>query len=299
MPNSFDLTTLSHLFGLKLRSRHLVEGLLAGEHRGAGQGLAVEFAQLRPYVPGDELRRIDWKVFARTDKFHVKQYEEDVDLCVYLLLDASAGMSYRGTNSPLSKFEYAQLLLAINAYLTLRQNDSVCWGISADSLLTGQPVRGLAQWQTLLEVIESTEKQYNLPACTIPISESIPQLLSQWRRKGLIIIFSDWFDSPPSIAGALKQIRAAGHDCRIYQVLDSDELLFPFTERTRFSPYSTSKNDPALELEPVQLQSAYIRLINQHVEFMRFCCDNLEIDYRLTITNKPLEEAFRGEGGSR
>ena len=121
LPDEFSqldlsLAALAQLSGLKLRSRRVVEGLLVGEHRGAGQGLAVEFAQLRPYSPGDELRRVDWKVYARTDKLHVRQYEEDVDLCVYILLDASGGMGYKGAASPLSKFEYAQILAGVNAY---------------------------------------------------------------------------------------------------------------------------------------------------------------------------------------
>lgn len=298
-PATINLTTLARLSGLKLRSRHVVEGLLAGEHRGGGQGLAVEFAQLRPYVPGDELRRIDWRVFARTDKLHVRQYEEEVDLCVYLLLDARAGMGYRGQNSPLSKFEYAQILAGVNAYLALRQNDSACWGLGGTGFLSGQPVRALGQWQAFLDVLDSACRDNKSPSGSAPISQSISAALSYWKRKGLVIIFSDWFDNPTEIESALKQLRAAGHDCRVYQVIDRDELQFPFSRRSRFVSMDAGETPGAIDAEPTEVQKAYQEIIARHSAFVHKTCDNLEIDYRMAVTDAPVEQTIRGEGNSK
>ena len=299
LPDEFSqldlsLAALAQLSGLKLRSRRVVEGLLAGEHRGAGQGLAVEFAQLRPYSPGDELRRVDWKVYARTDKLHVRQYEEDVDLCVYILLDASAGMGYKGSASPLSKFEYAQILSGVNAYLALRQNESACWAASGKYVDVSAPFRGLNQWTTFLDSLDETSVTNRLPNGNASISAALSHVLTRWQRKGLVLVFSDFFDAPESVEFALKRLRAMGHDCRVYQVLDRDELTFPFNNRTRFVDLESDAR--GLDAEPLQIKAAYMEALERHLSAIRSICSALEIEYRLAPTDVPVEQILRGGG---
>ncbi len=292
-----SLSALAQLSGVKLRSRRVVEGVLVGEHRGAGQGLAIEFAQLRPYTAGDELRSIDWKVFARTDKLHVRQYEEDVDLSVYMLLDASAGMGYKGGASPLSKFEYAQVLAGVNAYLALGQNDSASWAIYAAKTECSDSFRGLSQWASFVDSIEATSSARLLPRGDASISSAITYALTQWQKKGLVLIFSDFFDEPESVESALKKVSAMGHDCQIYQILDRDELSFPFNNRTRFIDLESASHR-GLEVEPNELRQAYLNALERHRSAIESICNALEIGYRLAPTDVPIEQVIRRGGAS-
>lgn len=319
--NRFDPQTLASLSSVALRSRHLVEGLRPGEHRGGRQGLAVEFSQLRPYSQGDELKRIDWKVFGRTDKLNVRQYQEEVELNVYLVLDATSSMSYSGSavrnkKPGLSKFEYASLLAALNGYLTLRQADTVQLATVGRALKVDSAFRSVGQWTAFLDSLDQNCVQNRLPNGESPLAATLLELLSIWKAHGLFIIFSDLFDDWEPLSAALKRIRLAGHDCCVYHVVDRDELDFPFQQRTRFDFLETDSSSnwlgfgsgfglshraertktsspPYLEGETSALRDAYRTEIQQYLAEVSQTCLNNEIDYRLAVTDRPLDEPIR------
>ncbi len=268
---------------LELRARHIVEGFLSGMHRSPYFGQSVEFLQHREYVPGDDLRHVDWKVWARQDRLYVKQFEEDTNLRCTMLVDVSNSMQYGGGG--MNKYEYACTVAASLAYLVLKQNDAVgC--ISFDERIRMQvPTR--SKRNHLQSVIESLEisrprDKTDMYGILRGVAESTP-------RRGMMVLVSDLLADPAGIIRGLRLLRQRGHDVLVLHVMDDDELDFPFSGPTRFEGLETIDY---LNCNPRALRDGYLEAVNAFLDEMRRECARNSIDYALIRTSQPLDAAL-------
>jgi len=281
-PNYLDPRVLAKLEGLELRARRIVEGYVSGLHRSPYHGFSIEFAEHREYAPGDDLRYLDWKVFARTDKFYLKQYEEETNLVSWLLLDTSESMRYQSPGAALSKLQYAQCAAAAMAYLILRQQDSI-------GLVTfDREVRGFlrasgnpSQLKDLIRIMEDSPAERK----TV-IGPIFHDLAERFKKRGIVVILSDLFDDVESVVAGLKHFRHRRHDVILMHVLDPAELDFPFQQATLFRGL---EGLPNLLVEPRALRRAYLRQFDGFVRRIKSGCRVHQIDYVLLRTDQPLD----------
>lgn len=280
--NLLDPSTLAKLDGLHLRATRIVEGYVSGLHRSPYQGFSVEFAEHREYAPGDDLRYVDWKVFGKTDKVYLKQYEEETNLISYLVLDTSESMRYQSSTAPLSKLEYAQCAAAAITYLVVRQQDSVGMVTFDDQvrhwIKPGSGGTHLHQIVHSMQQYESARK-----TSTGPIFH---ELAERFVRRGIVFILSDLFDDVESMLAGLKHFRHRRHDVVVVQVLDPAELDFPFQRATLFKGLEGMGD---LLVEPAQLRKAYQLEMERFTARVRTGCLSQQADYLLIRTDQPLD----------
>jgi uncharacterized protein (DUF58 family) len=284
-PKSLDPQTLAKLKGLQLRARRIVEGFVSGAHRSPYRGFSVEFSEHREYAPGDDLRYLDWKVFGRTDKFYLKQYEDETNLICYLVLDVSESMSYRGPNSAMSKLEYAQCLAASLAWLVLQRQDAVGL-VTFDREVrdTVSPSSNASHLASLISVMENAS-----PHGETSVSGVFRELSRKMTKRGIVLIISDLFDEPASVLSGLRQLRYRKHDVAVLQLLDPAEMQLPFDLPTRFRGLEGAADIAA---DPHAIRLGYRAEIDRFLaQIKRGCLDN-EIDYRLLTTEQPLDVAL-------
>jgi uncharacterized protein (DUF58 family) len=282
---SIDPRTLANIQGLRLRARHIVEGYVAGLHRSPYRGFSIEFAEHREYAPGDDLRYVDWKVFGKSDKVYLKQYEDETNLLCYLVLDISESMTYRSAAAPLSKLEYAQALSAALAWLVLRQQDAV--GLATFDSQIRAMVRAAgnpSQLEQLLAAMESVQPGKKTAAG--PIFHELAQRLT---KRGVVIVLSDFFDDVASLAAGLKHFRHRQHDVVLLHVLDPAELDFPFRGPTEFKGL---EDFPEVQADPQVIRRAYLRELAAFRQAIEMECRRQHIDYFLLRTDRPLDEAL-------
>lgn len=280
-----DPQTLAKLQGLELRARLIVEGYVSGVHRSPYHGFSIEFAEHREYVPGDDLRYVDWKVFGKTDKFYLKQYEEETNLVSYLLVDTSESMRYQSDDAALSKLEYAKCVAASLSYLILQQQDSV-------GLVTfDREVRALVRASSnpshlkqLLHVMQESVPERK--TSTGPIFHDLAERL---KKRGIVIILSDLFDDVPSMMAGLKHFRHRRHEVVLFHVLDPAELDFPFKQTTLFKGLEQL---PEVLTDPRALRKAYLEEFNRYVTDVKRGCRANRIDYVPLRTDQPLDVAL-------
>jgi uncharacterized protein (DUF58 family) len=280
-----DPRTLAKLQGLELRARSIVEGYVSGVHRSPYHGFSIEFAEHREYSPGDDLRYVDWKVFGKTDKFYLKQYEEETNLVSYLLVDTSESMRYQSDPDGLSKLEYAQSAAAALAYLILQQQDSV--GLATfDSEIRSlvRPSSNPSHLKQLLHVMERSEPVRKTR--TGPIFHDLAERL---KRRGLVLVFSDLFDDVPTMLAGLKHFRHRRYDVVVFHVLDAAELDFPFRQTTLFRGLEEL---PDVLTDPRALRQAYLDEFGRFQQSVRKGCRAQRIDYVLLRTDQSLEIAL-------
>ncbi len=281
-----DPQTLAKVQGLRLRAKHIVEGLIAGSHRSPHRGFSIEFAEHRDYAPGDDLRYLDWKVLGRTDKYYVKQFEDETNLICNLVVDVSESMRYRGPGSPLSKLEYAQCLAATLSWLTLQQQDAV-------GLITfDQQIRALvppsgspAQLQQVLDVLQNVQSQEKTA-----MGPLLHELSARLPRRGLVIVLSDFFDDVDAVMAGLKHLRYRRHDIVLLHVLDPAELDFPFDRPTMFRGLEAM---PELLADPHSVRKAYQAEIQAFLQSLRSQALAHQIDYALIRTDQPFDAVLR------
>jgi uncharacterized protein (DUF58 family) len=280
-----DPQTLARVTRLELRARQAVEGIVAGMHRSPHRGSSVEFAQHRNYVPGDEIRHVDWKVFARTDRYQIKQYEEETNLKATFILDTSASMDYKGARSPQTKREYAAVAAAALATLLLGQHDAV--GLATfDSGIRHyvSPSSTAAHLRVLLEILcrEGSEPRTD-------VAQTLHDLAERLHRRGLIVIFSDFFADAAAVVRGLRHFRHRHHEAILFHVLDGDEIEFPFRDASVFEGL---EGEPPITIEPTGLRDDYLRAFNEHAEALRTGCRELSMDYVQLRTDRPVAEAL-------
>jgi uncharacterized protein (DUF58 family) len=282
---SIDPQTLAKLHGLRLRARHIVEGYVAGLHASPYQGFSIEFAEHREYAPGDDLRYLDWKVFGRTDKVYLKQYEDETNLICYLVLDISESMTYAGPTAALSKLEYAQSVAAALAWLVLRQQDAV--GLATfDNQIRAmvRPAGNPSHLEQLLSVMESVASNQKTAA-----GPMFHELAQRFTKRGVVIVLSDFFDDIASLAAGLAHLRHRKHDVMLLHVLDPAELEFPFRGPTDFVGLEALPRVPA---DPQIIRNAYLQELSHFRQALDRECRRQAIDYFLVRTDQPLDLAL-------
>jgi uncharacterized protein (DUF58 family) len=281
-----DPTALSAIADLELVSRRIVDGTISGLHRSPFHGYSAEFSQYRHYRPGDDLKYIDWKLFARTDRLYTKQFRETTNLLCTLALDASASMDYASAGG-VSKFQYGRLLAAALAHMVSRQGDAVGLTAFADSVKSYLPSRGgQAHLRSLLLALGRTEAGGRTDA-----GAALSRVLDLLKRRGLVIVISDLYDEAPGFEQALKRAAHIGHDVILFHVLTRDEIELPFRSDVEVEDAETgqrllSSGGPAA--------TAYRAAISDFLERWRSRSATYGLDYVRVFTDMPLDAALRG-----
>lgn len=273
---------ISGFDSLDLIARLVVEGFLTGLHRSPFHGFSVEFSQHRSYIPGDDLRYLDWKVLARTDRYSIKQYEEETNVRVYILLDISASMGY-GKN--ISKLDYAKLLAASLAYFIIRQRDAVGLTLYNQEIQNSiKPSSAPSQLKIVFEILEQTRASARTKSSLV-----FHQLAEQLTRKSMIIILSDFMDEETELIDGLRHLRHYHHDIIAFQILTEDELNFPFQGEMEFIDL---EENYTLKTLPTLLRKQYVsQMRNFQSRLMQSMLDQ-NIDFHILDTGRPVRNAL-------
>ncbi len=274
---------ISRISRLEVQARSVVEGFLSGLHRSPYFGQSVEFVQHREYVAGDDPRRIDWKVWSKTDKYYIKQYEEETNLRCTLLVDVSESMQF-GTN-PLNKYEYACAVAACLAYLLLRQQDSV--GLASFDSAVRAFVPPRSKRNHLHAVLAALDAQN--PSEKTDIYHILAQVAEEQSQRGMIVLISDLFVPREGLFKGLKLLRHRGHDVMIFQVLDDAELDFNYSGTTRFEGLEAAGE---LVCDPRALRDGYLEAIRAFLDELRRHCSKNTIDFQTIRTSEHLDAAL-------
>ncbi|MFZ5433742.1 MAG: DUF58 domain-containing protein [Calditrichota bacterium] len=268
---------------MQLRARLVVEGFMVGLHKSPYHGFSVEFAEHRPYMPGDSLRDLDWKVYAKTDRFYVKQYEEETNLKSYLLLDVSNSMSFGTTG--ITKFQYSSYLAAALSFLMIQQRDAVGLCTYDTDVRTFLPPRSVRTYlNILLSQLEKT-----VPSNRTNIGKNLHAVADRISRRGLIIVLSDLLDEPDAILSGLKHFRHEGHEVLVFHILDPREIDFAYSGDVRFRDLETEEEMPT---QPWHLRKEYRELMSGFIDKLRRGCREHRIDYHLLNTQTAYGEAL-------
>ena len=278
---------LSRVSKLQMLARQVVEGFCSGRHRSPHKGFSVEFKEHRPYVRGDELRSIDWKVFAKSDRLYIREFEEETNLRCTLLVDRSGSMRYCGERSGgLSKYDYAQQLSASLAYLMLGQQDGVGVVTFDDQPRETVPVRSRpSHLRALLTALaeDGSKRETDLGGVFHKIASSLG-------RRGLIIIISDAMGDVDSIARSLAQFRSSNHEVLFFQIMDPDEIDFPFSGRIQFRDLENVASEHTVDAR--SLREAYLVRLRQHETALRDACRRNRVDLVPLTTDRPFADAL-------
>ena len=280
-----DPAVVSTLSSLDLKARLVVEGFISGLHKSPYHGFSVEFVEHRPYMPGDPLRNVDWKVYAKSDRFYVKQYEDETNLRAYLVLDRSASMGYRSAEAKVSKLEYAQMLAAAIAYLLLGQQDAagfLSFAESVDGFVPPRATKG--HLETILREIDRAK-----PGGRTALGATLHDLAERMKRRGLVILFSDLMADPAEVLSGLKHFRHGRHEVIVFHVLDPAEWAFGFRESATFVDLETGEE---IALEPWQVQARYRDALREWVGRYQRECGQQRMDYVRLLTDVPYDVAL-------
>ncbi len=291
-----DADTLARADKLGMAARFIVEGYMAGEHKSPYRGFAIEFSQHREYSPGDDVRHLDWKVLGKTDRYYIKQYEQETNFVAHILVDGSESMQYgSGENS---KLDYAKVAAACLAFLIIKQRDAVSLSLFDDSVREELP-RGNTQ-NHLFNILEKLV-QFN-PQGETDLAGQLHALANRSQRKGLVIVISDFFDDEEAVLESVQHIRFVGHEVIGMQILDHDEIVFPFNGLVEFEGLENIEN---LKTRPTEIRKSYMKEFSDFQKklkdgFSRNSSHFIECD-----TSKPLNDVlgayltFRRETASK
>jgi len=277
-----DFDVIARIDNMQMLARVLVEGFVLGLHRSPYRGFSVEFAEHRQYSPGDEIKHIDWKVFGKTDRYYVKQFEEETNLACYIVVDASASMAYGSNEKRPTKLQYASYMAACLSYFIMRQRDAVGLMLFDNEVRTVLPPRmRQSHLKHILSALENLK-----PGKETNISKPLHHLAEGLKRRGLIILISDLLDEPESIRSALQHFRFQGHDIIVFQVMDNAELTFPFDSMTEFSDMETGLK---ATVSPEGIRNTYLAEMKNFLASCEKACADVHADYKLFDTSQPLE----------
>jgi uncharacterized protein (DUF58 family) len=275
---------ISKLKTLELKARLVVEGFMVGLHKSPYHGFSVEFSEHRPYMQGDNLKDVDWKVYGKTEKFFIKQYEEETNLRSYILLDTSSSMKFSSKGN-ISKLEYGSTLAAALSFLMINQQDAVGLSLYSENIRKFIPPKArrsyLQEIFTALAGIQASDKT-NTAASLNSVAEKI-------NRRGFVIIISDFFDDIQSVLTALKHFRYKKNEVLVLQILDPLELSFAFGKDAIFKDLETADE---ITTQPYQIQKAYKEAMKEFTEKIKSECLNSKIDYHLIETSQPYDKAL-------
>ena len=276
-----DPKILSRIGNLELMARNVVEGFINGLHRAPFFGASIDFAEHRGYVAGDDIRRVDWRLYARTDRYYVKQYEADTNTNLSVLFDISKSMSFRSQG--ISKLEYASFVAACLAYLAQRQRDRV----------------GIITFDTdIVSHVPPSAKHFNIVLQTLDRAKAVQpgrlvdpltKMAEHFKRRGILVLISDFYEEPDAILEAIKPLKFLGNDLIVFHVLDPAELDFDYSDASSFEDLESGEQIPVV---PQSLAEEYRALIRAHVETLTTRFSEHRIDYTLLKTSEPLDRAL-------
>ena len=274
---------LSKLQNLSIKAKYVVEGFMLGLHKSPYHGFSVEFSEHRPYGFGDEVRHIDWKLWSKTDKYYVKQFEEETNLKAHIILDQSRSMDY--TSSNITKFEYAKLLAASFAYILIKQQDAVGLALFDEKINKLIPAKSIPSHLNIL----LSHMEQSFPGAKTNIAQALHHSAEGISKRGLVIIISDFMDEPNSILGGLKHLRHKGHEVIVFHILDQDELEFDFNQRVKFIDKETGEE---IITDPRHIINQYTRYFKTHCNQIKYGCRNNKIEYVKLKSNTSLDIAL-------
>ena len=276
-----DPIVLARIGNLELVARAVVDGFINGIHRSPYFGASVDFAEHRGYVPGDDIRRVDWKLYARTDRYYIKEYEADSNSNFSVLLDVSKSMGF-GTRG-VTKLEYGKMLAGCLTYLVHRQRDRV--GLVAfDNDIVDIVPPSAKHMETALHVLDRLK-----PSNPGSLSAPLHKVAEHFGRRGLLVLVSDLYEEPDAVLDAISPLRFRGHDIAVFHLLDPAELDFSFREPSAFEDLETGEQIPIV---PDALADQYKALVQAHVNALRERFSANRIDYTLLDTSSPLDHAL-------
>jgi uncharacterized protein (DUF58 family) len=281
--NYFDPKVLAGVKNLQLRARAVVDGVMVGIHTSHAKGLSSEFEEHRGYAPGDDTRHIDWKAYAKFDRYFIKEYRKTTNLKANLVMDCSASMGY--ASDGMSKFDYGSTLAAALAYLMLKRQDAVGLITFAGKIESMIPPK--TAHDHLFAVLKALEN--TTPQGETSVASVLQDLAASLKRRGMIILISDLLDKPEEVIKGLKQLRSRGHEVIVFQLLDRDELQFPFKEPSRFQDM---EEDLQLLADPQAIRSAYLETLRSLMEAYRQACFAHQIDYNPFDTSVGLDRVL-------
>ena len=283
-----DPSILARIGNLELLARTVVDGFINGLHRAPSFGASVDFAEHRPYVPGDDIRRIDWKLYARTDRFYIKQYEADTNTNFTVLFDVSKSMSFGSRG--VTKLAYGSYLAACLAYLSTRQRDRVGIITFDSDIVTHVPPSAKHFDQVLHTLDRSTGERPG------HLSAPLTKMAEHFKRRGILLLISDFYDDPDTILDAVKPLVFLGNDIIVFHVLDPQEISFDFDDASTFQDLESGEQIPVV---PQSFREEYRRLIQDHIAKLSAKFSEHRIDYALLNTSEPLDRALHSYLSSR
>ena len=274
---------LSKLQNLSIKAKYVVEGFMIGLHRSPYHGFSVEFSEHRPYGMGDEVRHIDWKLWSKTDKYYVKQFEEETNLKAHIILDQSRSMDYGSSNY--TKFEYSKLLAASFAYILIKQQDAVGMALFDEKINKLIPPKSIpSHLNILLSHMEQAE-----PGAQTNIAHALHHSAEGINKRGLVIVISDLMDDVMNTINGLRHLRHKGHEVIVFHILDPDELSFKFNERMKFIDKETGEE---IITDPWHIEKEYVAHFKNHCETLKRGCGNNRIEYVQLLTDQSLDSAL-------
>lgn len=280
-----DLDLLQRLEPLELRARYVVEGFLTGLNRSPFRGFSVEFAEYRHYFPGDPLRLVDWKLYGRTDRFYVKQFEEETNLQCHILLDLSGSMNYRSRAGLMTKIDYARTMAAALAWFLRQQWDAVGLTLLGAEGIDHLPARISASHQR--QVMNNLEGA--AAAGEIDLSRDVQRFANLLHRRSLVLLISDFYEPPDALAAALKRLRYGHHEVIALQIHDPAEIAFDFRESSFFHDLETGER---LVIDPESIRRDYRKDFQAHQEAVAKTMRDYEVDLTSFRTDEPMEGAL-------
>ncbi|MCE5278992.1 MAG: DUF58 domain-containing protein [Planctomycetaceae bacterium] len=278
-----DPEIIQKIGSLDLVAREVVEGLRVGVHKSPLRGFSTEFVHHRQYVPGDNLRHLDWRVYGRTGRYYVKLFEAETNFDAVLLLDASTSMEY--SSGKTSKLEYAKFMAASLAYLIVQQRDSAGLAVFDDAIRQYIHPKGASS--TIRDIAHELEKAAPQPKTNI--AAQLHELAMRMRRRGLVMLFSDLFDNVEDFVKGLDHLRFCGHNVTVFHMLDPAELNFPFDGTWRFMGLEAPDE---ILTEPRRIRAAYLEELDKFLTQVRRACERSKIDYVLVDTSRPIDEVL-------
>lgn len=289
-----DPKALSRAESLGMNARFLVEGYMAGNHRSPYHGFAIEFAQHREYSPGDDVRHLDWKVLARTERYCIKQYEQETNFVAHLIVDRSESMRF--ASADVSKWHYAKMMAACIAYLTLQQRDAVALGLCSETLDDYLPRSdSRAQLFKILSHLAAAEPDGHTRLGTV-----LDDLARQLKRKGIVVVISDFLDeADDALLSGIQHLRFLGHEVIAFQILDPMEIHFEVSGLVEFVGMESLPN---LRTRPAEIRASYLKEFERHTQWLKQTLTKHQCHFTQIDTSEPFEEvlatyvAFRNQG---
>lgn len=277
-----DPQVLSRLSAIPLHARFAMQGNVSGKHASPHRGSSVEFAEYRKYVPGDDLRRLDWRAYGRTDRYYVKEFEADTNLRCCVIMDTSGSMAFASKgNTP--KIEYARSIAGTLAYLATQQGDAVGVACAAEKVIQNiPPRRSPAHLKVILDTLENAKPkgETQLPAILHEVAETV-------RQRALVVVISDFFSDPDELRSCFEHLRFRKHDVVAFHLLDAQELAFEFQRPVRFIDM---EGGPSIFADPTDITDRYHRALQEYLEAMRKLTIETGVDYHRVVTQESYEQ---------